>query len=81
MIIVGQLLIVLGGLGLLVANILLLTVAYKRSLPWFFGCLFVPIVGLVFLLLHLRACAKPLAIGVGGVLLLWVGTSMAGVVW
>ena len=37
-----------------------LAVAYKRSLWWFFGSLFIPIIALIFFFLNFRITANPL---------------------
>src|SRR5437773_9659958 len=44
MIALGYILLVVGVILGIVGEVMFLVVAYKRSLLWFFGCLFVPIV-------------------------------------
>lgn len=80
MIIAGHILLVVGIVVALVGNVMLLAVAFKRSLWWFFGCLFIPLVDIVFLLLNLKATAKPFGISVLGLLVAGLGAWMAGVV-
>ena len=48
MIIAGYILLVLGVVASIVGEIMFLTVAFKRSLLWFFGCIFIPLVALIF---------------------------------
>jgi hypothetical protein len=79
MTILGCILLALGCLTSLIGEVMFLAVAYKRSLWWFFGCLFIPIVDLVFLFLNLKTTAKPFAIFTVGLLVAWGGTQMAGI--
>jgi hypothetical protein len=79
MTVLGYLLFSLGCLTSLVGEIMFLAVAYKRSLWWFFGCLFIPIVDLIFFFLNLKATAKPIAIFVVGLLAAWAGAQLAGI--
>lgn len=79
MIAIGYILLVLGCIVGLVGDVMFLTVAYKRSLLWFFGCLFVPIVWFVFFFMNLRATARPFAISIVGLLVACLGGWMAGI--
>jgi hypothetical protein len=56
-----------------------LAVAYKRSLWWFFGSLFIPIIALIFFFLNFRITAKPFAIFAVGLFVGWVGAKLAGI--
>jgi len=71
--ILGYILLVIGRLISLIGEVKFLAVAYKRSLWWFFGCLFIPLVELLFFFLNLRATVKPFAIFVVGILMVWFG--------
>jgi hypothetical protein len=62
MTILGYLLLSLGCLTSMVGEVMFLAIAYRRSLWWFFGCLFIPVVDLIFFFLNLRATAKPFVI-------------------
>jgi hypothetical protein len=83
--IVGQTLLALGLLVALAGDVMFLAVAFRRSLWWFFGCLFgclfIPLVDIGFLLLNVKATAKPFGIAVLGLLIAVLGDWMAGVVW
>ena len=81
MIVVGHILLGLGLAVALVGNVMFLTVAFRRSLWWFFGCLFIPVVDIVFLFLNWKATAKPFGVGLLGLIVMGVGAGMAGVVW
>lgn len=74
----GAILAVIGCIGCLVGQVMLLTVAYKRGLGWFFGCMFFPPLWLALLALHFAAAMKPIAIIVAGIGLAWLGVFMAG---
>jgi hypothetical protein len=77
--IIGYILLVLGCIVCLVGEIMFLTVAYKRSLLWFFGCLFVPIVWFIFFFMNLRATARPFALSIVGLLLACLGGWMVDI--
>jgi hypothetical protein len=56
---------VIYGFGLLVwiaGEVMFLTVAYRRSFAWFFGCLFIPFVDLAFFLLNVKQTWKQVLI-------------------
>lgn len=78
MITAGHLLLVVGILVCLVGEVMLLTVAYKRGLGWFFGCLFIPPVWIALLMFHFGAAIRPVALASAGVALCYLGASMAG---
>jgi hypothetical protein len=73
MTIMGYILLVSGCIVGLAGEVMFLNVAYRRSLVWFFGCLFVPLVGEVFLLTHWRATWRPF-----GISLLGMGVAILG---
>jgi hypothetical protein len=79
MIILGYILLWLGCLTSIVGDIMFLAVAYKRNLWWFFGCLFIPIIALIFFFLNLKAAAKPFIIFVAGLLMAWLGAQLVGI--
>jgi hypothetical protein len=55
MIAIGYILLTLGIIAGVVGEVMFLVVAYKRSLLWFFGCLFIPIVCWIFFFLNMKA--------------------------
>ncbi len=59
MLIAGYILIILGGIIFAYWWVHLLGLAYRCGGGWFLGCLFVPIIWIVFVLLNLRTAAKP----------------------
>ena len=81
MIAVGYILLGVGILTAFVGELMFLAIAYKRSLWWFFGCLFVPIVCWIFFFLNMKTTLKPFGLQVLGLLLAGVGGCLAGVAW
>jgi hypothetical protein len=79
MTILGCILLSIGCLTSLIGEVMFLAVAYKRSLWWFFGCLFIPFVELLFFFLNLKATVKPFSIFAFGVLMAWFGAQLAGI--
>ena len=80
MIAIGYLLLTIGIIACFVGGVMFLVVAYKRSLFWFVGCLFFPIVCWLFFLLNMKATMKPFILQVLGLLLAGMGGYMAGIV-
>jgi hypothetical protein len=78
MTILGFILLSIGSLTSIIGEVMFLVVAYKRSLWWFFGCLFVPFVELLFFFLNLKATVKSFLIFVAGVVMIWFGSQLAG---
>jgi hypothetical protein len=77
--VLGYALMVLGLLIGIYGELRFLVVAYNRSLPWFFCCLFVPLADWLFLFLNLRIAARPFAISLVGLGLAALGFALAGV--
>ena len=77
----GYILLWVGLMTFVVGDIMFLTVAYRRSLWWFFGCLFIPIVWIIFFLMNLKATLKPTCLSLLGLLLAVLGSWMGGVIW
>lgn len=64
--------IALGVILLLVGNIWILVYAFKASIWWGLGSLFIPFVGLIFVLLNLRDTWKPLLLEIVGFVILFI---------
>jgi hypothetical protein len=79
MIIAGYILAFVGVVVCLVGEVMLLVVSYKRGFGWFFGCMFFPPLWLGLLAFHFRETIKPLAITLGGIVMAYVGATMAGI--
>ncbi len=54
MIVIGHILLALGLVVALIGYVKFLSVAYRRSLWWFFGCLFIPFVDIAFFAFELE---------------------------
>jgi len=81
MVATGYILLAIGIIMGIVGDVMFLTVAYKRSLWWFFGCLFIPIIWVMFFLMNVKATIKPTCLSLLGLLLAGFGCWMAGVIW
>ena len=79
MVVVGYILLSLGFLVGVVGEVMFLRIAYRRSLWCFFGCFFVPLVGLVFLLMNLKSTAKPFGLSLLGCAVACYGGRLAGI--
>jgi hypothetical protein len=77
--ITGFLLLVVGTVVALYWELRFMVAIYKFSLWWFFGCLFVPFLDWVFVLLHFRICRKQVGLSLLGLLLTALGCWMAKV--
>ncbi len=60
---------------------MLLAVARTHGWAWFLGCLFLPVVGLIFFLLNVKAAWKPFVAALVGLLMAAAGSQLAGIVW
>lgn len=81
MTVIGHILVVLGLTAALAGEVMFLAVAFKRSLWWFFGCLFVPLVDIVFLALNSKLTARPFGIALLGLVVAGLGDFLTGNVW
>jgi hypothetical protein len=73
----GMLLIVIGGLVALYGLVVMLINAFKASLLWGLGSLFIPLVLLVFVIMNWAENMKPFLIYLGGFVLMVVGAMMS----
>ena len=67
------------GLGLL-GGIWLLIVAFKVRIWWGLGSLFIPLVSLIFVVLHWSVAKTPFLISLVSVVMIIAGTFMTGMV-
>lgn len=69
----------LAGLGLMLLGfILILVSAFKESILWGLGCLFIHIVALVFVLTHWEESKSGFLLYVGGIGAIVLGAMMGG---
>ena len=75
---VGYILLFVGCIGALAGEFMLLGLAFKRSLLWFFGCLIFQVLWFAFFCLNPKTTAKPLGILLIGVLTMYFGCHLTG---
>lgn len=73
MAILGLGLILIGALIALVGWVMILIEAFKESVLWGLGSLFIGIVGLIFVIMHFEQTKKGLFIYLGGAVLIGIG--------
>lgn len=71
-------LIVIGLLVMFAGAVLLAVTAFKESVLWGLGVLLIPLVSLIFVILHWRDAQKPFFLWLGGWLLVIVGVVIGG---
>lgn len=74
----GSILFFLGVILLLIGGIWILVEAFKESIVWGICSLIIPLVALVFALMHLDRTKRALIIYVVGLVLTIIGASMGG---
>ncbi len=79
--IIGFFLLFTGSIVCIYWQIRLLVAAFKCSLWWFFGCLFVPFADLAFVLFNFEVARKPFGLSLLGLIMTGLGGCMAGIVW
>lgn len=79
--VIGYILLVLGLIGCLYWQLRFLVVAYRQSLLWFLGCLLVPFVDFLFLILHFRLARRSFGFSVLALIVTGFGGWLAGVEW
>ena len=75
---IGTILVVIGAIIALIFGIILLIKAFKTSIWWGLGYLFVPFVSLVFVFMHWEQCKKPFLYVVAGIVLAIAGSFLGG---
>lgn len=78
MALIGGILAILGLLLIFVGSIWLLIRAFQVSILWGLGSLFIPFVGLIFVILHWGAAKQPFLIMIGGIVLSVIGSVLGG---
>jgi FtsH-binding integral membrane protein len=73
MTVLGYILIGLGCIAGLVGNLRFLVLTYRHGPGWFFTCLFLPLVGWIFFLLHAKEAWRPVALPLAGVFIAGIG--------
>jgi hypothetical protein len=71
--IIGMGLMGIGGLVAFAASIMILIQAFKESVLWGLGYIFIPFVSLIFVVMHWDQTMKPFLVSLAGGALLGVG--------
>ncbi len=74
----GTLLVILGVILMIIGGVWLLVEAFKESILWGLGSIFIPFVGLVFAIMHWSECKVPFLIHVAGLVLFVAGSVLSG---
>ncbi len=74
--IIGGILAAIGCIIALIYGIILLIKAFKESVWWGLGSLFVPFVGLIFVFMHWNICKKPFLMALLGTVIYAVGFAL-----
>jgi hypothetical protein len=75
---IASILLLLGWLVSIVGGIMLLVVAFKESILWGLGCIFIPFVALIFIVMHWEQSKKPFFIELAGAVLVIIGIILGG---
>jgi hypothetical protein len=75
---VGILIMAVGGIAAFVGGIWMLIEAFKTSVMWGLGYLFIPFVSLIWLVMHWDRGRQPFLIQLGGGLVAVAGMAMSG---
>lgn len=78
MAIIGLILFVIGGIASLVTGIWFLVVAFRQSVLWGLGCMFVPFVPLVFLIVHWQEAKRPFLWSLAALVPIILGALLTG---
>jgi hypothetical protein len=75
---IGWLLVAVGAIAGATGGLWLLVVAFQESVLWGLGCLFIPIVSLIFVIMHWDEAGKLFLISLAGSIAMVVGAAMTG---
>ena len=76
--VIGTIIIIIGVIVMIVGGIMLLIVAFKESIWWGLGSIFVPFVAIVFLIMHWQKAKKSFFIWLAGCAVYIVGMVLGG---
>ncbi len=75
----ASVLIIIGVIIAFIGGILFLIVAFSESVLWGLGCIFVPFVGLIFLITHWGDAKGPFFIQLAGGVVIVLGALVGGI--
>jgi hypothetical protein len=73
MTVLGYILFALGCLAGLAGDVRFMVITYRKGLVWFFTCLFLPVVGWIFLLMYFKEAWRPVLLSAAGFVVACVG--------
>ena len=76
--VIGFILMAVGMLVALIGGTWFFVVAFRESVLWGLGCIFVPFVSLIFLIMHWDEAGKPFLIKLAGIVPMVAGAAMTG---
>ena len=78
---VGMIILGIGGIISLIGGIWFLVVAFRQSVWWGLGSIFIPFVSLIFLIMHWADAKKPFFVSLlGAVIIVIVAVLMPGAI-
>jgi hypothetical protein len=74
----GVLVVLIGWVVVLVGAVMLLVAAFKEHILWGLGCLFIPIVPIIFIIINWDKSKNAFFTWIAGVLLVFLGVLLGG---
>jgi hypothetical protein len=75
---VGLIILIIGYIIGIVGGLMLLVLAFQESALWGLGCLFVPFVSIIFIIMYWDDAKNAFFISLGGSVLIFLGTLLHG---
>ena len=76
--VIGTIIIIIGAIVMIVGGIMLLIVAFKESIWWGLGSIFIPFVALIFVIMHWQKSKKAFFIWLAGFVVYIIGMVLGG---
>ncbi len=71
--VIGTALMVIGGIMVLIGSLWLLLVAFQEGILWGLGCIILPFVSLIFLVMHWDVARRPFFVQLAGLVPVFLG--------
>jgi hypothetical protein len=78
MAILGMILMAAGGIATVVGGIWLIVLAFRKSILWGLGSLFISPIAIVFAIMNWSIAKRPFLIEIAGVVVLFIGMALSG---
>lgn len=75
---IGGVLVLAGGISIFIGCIMILIEAFKKSILWGLGTVFIAIVGLIFIVVHWDVAKRGFLVAFGGWLMAIIGMALSG---